>query len=284
MMMLTAITVFVTITTVMAGAASAAPATISIPEQDRLTLMNFYQKRLPNVPLSEYQNGVYAIDKAGRENWVAIEEFPPYGPAIADGEEMWNSHFANGKGYKDCFPDGPAIAHLYPKWDREQGKAITLALAVNQCRKDNREKPFKYNKGDITLILSYMAFKSRGKITNVVVPDDDPRALAAYNMGKRFYYTKRGQLNYACSNCHMKNVGKYLRSEILSPAMGHTTGWPVYRSKWNNMGTLHRRFRGCTSQLRARPFKAQSEEYRNLEYFLTYMSNGLVLNGPSSRK
>jgi sulfur-oxidizing protein SoxA len=28
----------------------------------------------------------------------------------------------------------------------------------------------------------------------------------------------------------------------------------------------------------------QSESYRNLEYFLTYMSNGLELNGPASRK
>jgi len=284
MMILPTIAVLATLTTVLVDVSSASPATGSIPEQDRITLMNFYQKRLPNIPLSEYPNGVYAIDMAARENWEAIEEFPPYGPAIADGEEMWDIPFANGKGYQDCFTDGPAIAHLYPRWDREQGKVITLALDINQCRKENGEKPFKYIKGDITLILSYMAFKSRGKITNVVVPEDDPRSLAAYNMGKKFYFSRRGQLNHACASCHMQNVGRYLRSEILSPAMGHTTGWPVYRSQWSNMGTLHRRIRGCNSQTRARPFKAQSEEYRNLEYFLTYMSNGLPINGPSSRK
>jgi L-cysteine S-thiosulfotransferase len=283
-MMISRTTAVFIVITALVGVAGASSNTISIPEQDRLTLIRFYQKRLPTIPLSEYPNGVYAIDKAGRENWKAIEEFPPYGPAIADGEEMWALPFANGKGYRDCFPDGPAITQLYPKWDREQGKVITLALAVNQCRKKNGEKPLKYGKGDITLILSYMAYKSRGLLTNVVVPEDDPRALEAYNMGKKFYYTRRGQLNHACSGCHMQNVGRYLRSEILSPAIGHTTGWPVYRSDWHNMGTLHRRFRGCTSQVRARPFKAQSEEYRNLEYFLTYMSNGLPQNGPSSRK
>jgi len=37
-------------------------------------------------------------------------------------------------------------------------------------------------------------------------------------------------------------------------------------------------------QVRARPFEAQSEEFRNLEYFLTYMSNGLELNGPATRR
>ncbi len=271
-------------TITLVGVTGATPPTTSLPEQDRLTLLNFYKKRLPLVPLSEYSNGVYAIDKAGRENWIAIEEFPPYGPAIDEGVEMWDTPFKNGKGYKDCFTEGPGVAHRYPYWDRDKGMVITLAMDVNQCRKDNGEKPFKYNKGKITQILAYIAFSSRGMKTNVVVPKDDPRALEAYKMGRKFYYTKRGQLNYACSDCHMKNVGRYLRSEILSPAMGHTTGWPVYRSTWNNMGTLHRRFRGCTSQLRARPFKAQSEEYRNLEYFLTYMSNGLPMNGPSARK
>jgi sulfur-oxidizing protein SoxA len=36
--------------------------------------------------------------------------------------------------------------------------------------------------------------------------------------------------------------------------------------------------------VRAKDFKAQGEEYRNLEYFLTAMSNGLEFNGPSARK
>jgi len=36
--------------------------------------------------------------------------------------------------------------------------------------------------------------------------------------------------------------------------------------------------------VRAKPFKAQNEEYRNLEYFISYMSNGLEINGPGSRK
>jgi sulfur-oxidizing protein SoxA len=50
------------------------------------------------------------------------------------------------------------------------------------------------------------------------------------------------------------------------------------------MGTLHRRFSGCNKQVRAKPFAPQGEEYRNLEYFMTYMNNGLELNGPGARK
>ena len=50
------------------------------------------------------------------------------------------------------------------------------------------------------------------------------------------------------------------------------------------MGTLHRRFTARNTQVRAQPFLVQGEEYRNLEYFLTHMSNGIDINGPSARK
>jgi len=264
-----------------AGVSSTAVAS---PEEDKAVWDQFYKKRFPDVPEEEYKNGVYAIDKVGRENWEAIEEFPPYEPFIDAGREMWEKPFANGKTYKDCFPDGPAIAGKYPRWDKKKGMVITLPLALNNCREANGEKPLKYKKGPINNILSYIAYESRGQKVNVVVPKDDPRALAAYEAGKKFYFTRRGQLNFSCANCHMQNAGMTLRTEILGPSKGQPTHWPAYRSKWGTVGTLHRRFTGCNKQVRAKPFKAQGEEYRNLEYFLTAMSNGLELNGPGARK
>jgi len=253
-------------------------------ETDKAALENHFTGRFPDVVREEYANGVYAIDPIGRESWEAIEEFPPYELFVDDGKVMWDAPFANGKTYKDCFPDGPGIAHKYPHWDKEKGMVMTLPLALNQCRESQGEKPLKYKKGSINNILSYIAYESRGNKTDVVIPEDDPRALEAYEKGKKFYYTKRGQLNFSCANCHVQNAGMKIRSDMLSPALGQTTHFPVYRSKWGTVGTLHRRFTGCNKQVRAKPFKAQGEEYRNLEYFLTYMSNGLTLNGPGARK
>ncbi|MCW8945701.1 MAG: sulfur oxidation c-type cytochrome SoxA [Sedimenticola sp.] len=254
------------------------------PEEDRMAFINYYKGKFPSVPDNEYANGVYAIDPVGRENWEAIEEFPPYEPFIDAGQEMWEKPFANGKGYKDCFPKGPAIAHLYPHWDKEQKMVMTLPLALNHCREANGEKPLKYKKGSINNILSYIAFQSRGNRVDVKVPQDDPGAVAAYEDGKKFYFTRRGQLNFSCANCHLQNTGLKVRTEILSPTVGHVTHWPVYRSKWGTVGTLHRRFTGCNKNIRAKPMKAQGEQYRNLEYFLSYMSNGQELNGPGARK
>ena len=252
------------------------------PADDVKTYRDFFTKRFPGVELNQFQDGVYAIDQVSRDSWEAIEEFPPYEPFIEDGEVMWNKPFANGKGYKDCFPGGPALRSKYPYWDKASGGVMTLPLAINNCRKANGEEPLAYGKGSIATLLAYIGSESRGQKTNVAVSGAD--AEAAYEAGKQFYFARRGQLNMACAHCHFMSSGQHIRTDVLSPALGHTTGWPVYRSKWGNLGTLHRRFGGCNKQVRAKPFKSQSEQYRNMEYFLTHMSNGIEFNGPSARK
>jgi sulfur-oxidizing protein SoxA len=273
-----------TITAACIGGLLAAPLIASTPEEDREAWTSFFEQRFPQVERTDFVNGVYSIDPVGRENWEAIEEFPPYEAAIIDGEEMWNTAFANGKTYADCFPDGPGIAGKFPHWDKDKGMVMTLPLALNNCREANGEEPLKYNKGSIADLLAYVTYESRGQVIDVEIPEDDPRALEAYEQGKEFYFARRGQLNFSCASCHLGNSGTTLRTEILSPALGHTTHFPVYRSKWGEMGTLHRRFSGCNKQVRAKPFPPQGEEYRNLEYFMTYMNNGLELNGPGARK
>jgi sulfur-oxidizing protein SoxA len=273
-----------TITAACIGGLLAAPLIASTPEEDREAWTSFFEQRFPQVERTDFVNGVYSIDPVGRENWEAIEEFPPYEAAIIDGEEMWNTAFANGKTYADCFPDGPGIAGKFPHWDKDKGMVMTLPLALNNCREANGEEPLKYNKGPIADLLAYVTYESRGQVIDVEIPEDDPRALEAYEQGKEFYFARRGQLNFSCASCHLGNSGTTLRTEILSPALGHTTHFPVYRSKWGEMGTLHRRFSGCNKQVRAKPFPPQGEEYRNLEYFMTYMNNGLELNGPGARK
>jgi sulfur-oxidizing protein SoxA len=254
------------------------------PEEDRETWQSYFKTRFPDVPEQDFANGVYSIDPVGRENWEAIEEFPPYETAISEGEEMWSTPFANGKTYQDCFPDGPAIKGRYPYWNKEEGMVKTLPLEINECREANGEEPLKYKKGPMASLVAYIAYESRGQKVDVQIPEDDPKAREAFEQGKEFYFGRRGQLNFSCASCHALNAGNVLRTEILSPAYGHTTHWPVYRSKWGEMGTLHRRFSGCNKQVRAKPFKAQGEEYRNLEYFMAYMNNGLTLNGPGARK
>ena len=254
------------------------------PEQDLKEFRDYFTKRFPNTPVNDFINGVYSIDAASREQWEEIEEFPPYELNLEKGETLFNTPFANGKSYADCFDNGGiGIAHRYPFFDQESGEVITLEGSINACRAVNGEQPLGWEKGAIADISAYMHYTSRGQVINVVVPDS-PDAMAAYERGKNHFYAKRGQLNMACADCHVYYSGNKIRADLLSPALGHTSGFPVYRSKWGGLGTLHRRYGGCNKQVRAKPHKAQSDEYKALEYFHTYMSNGLEINGPSARK
>ncbi len=257
-------------------------ASDTTPGEDVATYREYFQQRFPAVSLQQYADGVYAIDAISRENWEAIEEFPPYEPMVEAGKILWETPFANGKTYADCFGNNPAQRKHYPHWDAVSQQVITLPLAINQCRIHNGAKPLKYKKGRMADLLAYLSYASRGQLIDVKIPD--AAALKAYNAGKSIYFARRGQLNFSCASCHMQSAGQSVRTDILSPALGHTSGWPVYRSKWGELGTLHRRVSGCMKQMRARPYKAQSVELRNLEYFLSHMSNGIQYNGPAARK
>lgn len=254
------------------------------PVEDQAAFQKYYESRFPNTPTADFANGVYSILPEARQQWESIEEFPPYEIAIENGEKLYHSKFANGKSLADCFGPEGAVRGQYPLWDKNRGMVITMERAVNECREANGEKPYGWKKGKIADVTAYMSYNSRGQEVKVDIPSDDPRALAAYEEGKEHFYTKRGQLNFACADCHMLTAGNLYRADTTSPAFGHATSWPVFRSKWQSMGTLHRRFAGCHNNIRANPYKAQGAEYSNLEYFVTYMSNGLDFNGPAARK
>jgi len=137
-------------------------------------------------------------------------------------------------------------------------------------------------KDEMAALTAYMAFTSRGKPFDIKIPGD-PRALEAFENGKRYFYTRRGQLNFSCASCHVQNPGERIRAEILAPALGILNAMPIYRSEWGGMGTISRRFTTCNVQTRGVPLDPQSDEYRDLEYYLSYVSNGLPISGPGAR-
>lgn len=265
------------------GVTMAVGAAVATPQQDLQEFQNYFQQKFSDVALEGFVNGSYAIKPSLRPQWEALKQFPPYTFALQHGEELFGTAFANGKSYADCFPnDGIGIKQNYPYFDTDKDEVITLSLAINRCRARNGEEPLSYKKGDMAAILAYMAYTSRGNKFDVSIPND-PAALAAYQAGKEYFYTRHGQLNFSCASCHVQSPGKQIRTQTMAPALGIVASFPIHRSKWGSMGTLYRRFFGCLRNIRAEPLPPESEMIRNLEYFLTYMSNGLPVAGPGIR-
>ena len=253
------------------------------PSADFKAFRDFFTSRFPKVPLNDFVNGPYSMDADLRKQWEAKEEFPPYEFALEQGKEMFATPFKNGKSYADCFPNqGVGIRQNYPYFDEKAGKVITLELALNLCREANGEAPYSYVKDEMAALTAYMAYTSRGKPFEIKIPDD-PRALEAYENGKKYFYQRRGQLNFSCASCHVQSPGQRIRTEVLAPALGILAAMPIYRSEWGGMGTISRRFVTCNSQVRGVPLDPQDDLYRDVEYYLSYMSNGLPIAGPGAR-
>jgi sulfur-oxidizing protein SoxA len=253
------------------------------PAADQKAFQNYFTSKFPKVKYEDFVNGPYSMDEGLRKQWLEKEEFPPYEFAVETGKEMFSTPFKNGKTYADCFANkGIGIRQNYPYFDEKEGKVVTLELALNRCREANGEAPYNYLKDEMASLTAYMAFTSRGQKMDIKIPSD-PRALEAYENGKRYFYTRRGQLNFSCATCHVQSPGEHIRAEVLAPALGIMNAMPIYRSEWSGMGTTSRRFLTCNSQTRAVPLEPQSDEYRDLEYYLSYVSNGLPISGPGAR-
>src|ERR1700730_13103171 len=271
----------------LAALACAGPSAIAADTPDPVAEAKAFQKyfttKFPKLKPEDFVNGPYSMNEDLHRQWEEKEQFPPYEFSLEAGKEMFATPFKNGKTYGDCFPDkGIGIRQDYPYFDQKTGEVITLELALNRCREANGEEPYSYVKDEMASLTAYMAFTSRGKPFDIKIPND-PRALAAYEKGAEYFYTRRGQLNFSCASCHVQHPGNHIRTEVRRPALGIVAAMPIYRSEWNGMGTMSRRLVTCNSQVRGVPLQPQDELYRDVEYYLSYMSNGLPISGPGAR-
>jgi sulfur-oxidizing protein SoxA len=266
----------------LAAACIAAPSLAS-PEQDRAAFIAMYQEKFPAVPLDDYVNGALMLSSDAKAQFDSIMEFPPFQGDIDRGRILWEAPFRNGKSFPDCFADGGRnVAGNYPRYDASSDKVVTFEMDINRCLRDNGEAEYKFSdKATMGILTAYARMLSDGMHVDVRV--DGAAALAKYEQGKKLYFSRIGQFNFACASCHMANAGKILRTEILSPSVGQTTHWPVFRGG-DNLNTLHMRYRRCMEQMRASPFAAGGEELNNLEYFQSYLSNGLPMRASVYRK
>jgi len=231
----------------------------------------------------DFRLGSYAFNKGGKSQYDEVMEFPPFEDNIDAGKALYEKKFANGKTFKSCFPD-PAIAGEYPKFDDKRGEVVTLTVAINDCLRANGEKPWKMKKGKMADLEAYFASASTeaGKKIHIVIQSE--AAAKAYEAGKKAYYSQRGYIKFSCATCHVQGAGKRVRNEYLSPLLGHTTHFPVYRLKWQGLGTLERRIEGCNKDEGENPHKPGGAWMSNVLYFMAYMSNEMPTDGPAIRK
>lgn len=193
---------------------------------------------------------------------------------VADGSE--------GKSCASCHNDIDSMAGVkatYPKWDEAAGTVQTLQMQMNECRTDRMgAEAWGYDKGPAINMEAALSAVSRGMPVNVAI---DGPAQSTWELGKELYYTRTGQLELSCSNCHEDSYGLMIRADHLS--QGQINGFPVYRLKNTKLNGAHSRFKGCVRDTRAETFNPGSPEFIALELYVASRGNGLSVEGPSIR-
>lgn len=187
-----------------------------------------------------------------------------------------------GKACADCHNDPASMAGVratYPKWNEEKGMVTTIEMEVNNCRTERMgAEPWKYASGGMVDMVALISSVSRGMTVDVAI---DGPAQETWELGKELYYTRTGQLEMSCANCHEQSYGMMIRADHLS--QGQINGFPVYRLKNTKLNGVHSRFRGCVRDTRAETYAVGSPEFVALELYVASRGNGLSVEGPSVR-
>jgi L-cysteine S-thiosulfotransferase len=266
------------------------------PGDDVKRVRAYFQKKFPTVRPDEYANGLYALpgNEEYRKQWEIMNEFPAYEIGLQEGKTLWETPFPNGKKWASCFNKGGVkIAQHYPYWDKATQKVRTMEMDLIDCASRNGATDLASSWSDLDAddkkervqlanLTGYVYSLSTGQRINIDL--SDPGAKMAFEEGKKFWWAKRGQLNFACADCHIALAGKNMGgNQPLSAALGHPIGWPAQRAGWGRLETIHFRYITCNSQVRAKPLKHGSETYNNLQFYETVISNGLPLTAPTLR-
>lgn len=211
----------------------------------------------------DFENPAMIFVDQGLEEWNLVE-----GEA---GESCASCH-------EDISDSMKGLRAQMPKVNAD-GVLWSMEDYINDCRTNRMQAEALDWDGDrMKNLTAAISFQSRGMPMNVAI---DGPAEPYWQQGKEMYYTRYGQLELACANCHEDHYGDWIRADHLS--QGQTNGFPVYRLKQGALVSQHNRFRGCIRDTRAETFPIGSDEFRALELYVASRGNGLPVEGVSVR-
>lgn len=212
------------------------------------------------------------------------DDFDNPGMVYVDrGLDLWNSAIGkNGESCAGCHEGPESMAGLRavtPRVDEKTGALMTVENYIDKCVTERMGlESWNWTGNEMKDMLALISMQSRGMIVNVAI---DGPAAPFWEKGKELYYTRFGQLEMSCANCHEDNQGMFIRADHLS--QGQINGFPTYRLKDAGILSAQQRFVGCVRDTRAETFKPNSDEFKALELFVASRGNGLSVEGVAVR-
>ncbi len=233
-----------------------------------------------NAPLERLQSGYDFLTPETQA--LQDDTFANPGYLWVDrGAALFEASDAGAPSCASCHASGLAgVAASYPAIDIETGQLLNLEGRINTCRARHQQlTALDFESEELRALTVYIANQSNGFPLSV---DTKGAAAVHYTNGRDYFFTRRGQFNLSCHQCHDQNVGKRLRGDTIS--QGHGNGFPAYRLEWQTLGSLQRRIRDCDTGVRAEPLPLGSQTYIDLELYLNGRATSLDIESPAIRR
>lgn len=247
-------------------------------EQERLVLIQVLKRRLPGTGPADWHASTETLTSEGNTVVQAIpfnsENATNSADILAIGKKMWDRKFNNGRTLSNCFANGGrGVAASFPQFDAKSKQVLTIEMAINRCLGLHAEPEIPLREsGVIGPLSAYFKSLSEGQPIKIRVPT--PQAREKFDSGRALFQRRMGQQGFACSSCHVINAGEVFGGRNLSPVVGQAASWPHLQPGGRVLG-LQAQFQRCMQRSGAEPFELGTEELNNLEYYHTFMSNGL---------
>lgn len=188
---------------------------------------------------------------------------------------------SEGKSCASCHESVEEFEGLHAQMPKVvDGKVIVMEDFLNEHRAAQMgAEPWKWSGEDMQAMVALIGVQSRGMPMDIKIDGD---AAPFWEQGKDMYYTRYGQLELSCANCHEDNWGNMIRADHLSQGM--INGFPTYRLKQAKLISRHNRFRGCIRDTMAETFAEGSDEFKALELYVASRANGLSVETPAVRQ
>jgi sulfur-oxidizing protein SoxA len=219
---------------------------------------------------------------------VAGMDFSAADEYIDAGRAAFGKAGKNGQACASCHSkeakepiDLSGAASRYPRFDQNLGRVVGIEEQVNSCR-ERRMASDALPLGGRTMnvLAGYVKYLGRG---NAIKTATDAAGGDAFERGRSLFRRKAGQLNFSCADCHDAAAGKWARGQRLQ-RLDQTAGeWPKHYIALHDLGliNLRQRIQHCQIVNRTYPMPLHSQEYLDLEYYLTRLAGGSSVLAPT---
>lgn len=279
------------VTLIAAVAAAFAAAASADPDTEAKLVVNGEIEIATVAPAPPAMQGIFDRVYSGwtfrteETRRLQADDFDHPGMVFVDkGIDLWNKvDGTEGKSCASCHEDISSMKGVrasMPKMNAKGDDLWSLENFVNDCRKTRMgAEPWKWTSDNMKFLTAAISLQSRAMAQTIVT---DGPAQSWWEKGKEIYYTRYGQLELSCANCHEESMGNMIRADHLS--QGQINGFPTYRLGDATIISTHQRFFGCIRDTRGEPFAPGSAEFRALELYVASRGATLPIEGVAVRQ